>query len=156
MRLISLLFISLNLCISFSAHSELKPINNKQLSLVSAQSGITLSGQLELKEGTSFSYFNKDAETTNPQENWLVAHNIHGLVEFKKAKLDLQNNYSNSSKSAVQVTLPETLEFKQFKLEGLYLGAGQTKSANHRYLLGLDINGKLNFPTQAKVHLFIK
>lgn len=150
------ILVSLGLVISIVAHSELKAINDTDLSGVSAQSGITLSGQLELKNGTHFSYLNKDAETTETQENWLVLHNIHGAIEFKKAKLDLQQSYGSSNKSAVQITLPESMEFKQFKVEGLYLGPGQAKSNSHRYLLGVDINGTLRFPTQAKAHIFVK
>lgn len=144
------------LLFSATAKAELKAMDEISLGDTTAQSGITLSGQLDLKEGSSISYINEEAEYVSTDKNWLVVDNIHGKVEFKNAKIDLENSYGSNNKSAIKLTLPESVEFKQFKVEGVYLGPGSQKTSDHRYLLGAHINGTLKMPTQPKAYMFIK
>lgn len=150
------------LLFSATAKAELKAMDEISLGDTTAQAGITLSGQLDLKEGSSISYINEEAEHVNENgqvstdKNWLVVDNIHGKVEFKNAKIDLENSYGPNNNGAIKLTLPESIEFKQFKVGGVYLGSSSQKTSAHRYLLGTNINGKLKMPTQPKAYMFIK
>lgn len=141
--------------LSLNTQAELVPMNEQSLGDTTAQAGITLSGQIDIKNG-SISYNNEVAEQVGTQENWLVVDNINGKVEFKNAMIDLENNYGPNDKAAIKITLPESIEFKELKVGGVYLGPGQNKTNAHRYLLGVRMNGKLNMPTQPKAYMFVK
>lgn len=154
-HLIYVLALATTASLSLNTQAELVPMNEQSLSKTTAQAGITLSGQVDIAEG-SISYTNEAAEQVGAQENWLVVNNISGKVEFKNAMIDLENSYGPNNKAAIKITLPETVEFKELKVGGLYLGPSSQKSSDHRYLLGVRINGKLNMPTQPKAYMFVK
>src|SRR5690606_41187051 len=91
---------------------------------------------MEFDTGTRISYTNEDAEyDDNSKEYWLVLDNMTGGVEFKNRKIDLVNNFGPSGTAgAIQVTLPEEVNFDELSVEGVYLGPGKTVTAEHQFI----------------------
>ena len=137
------------------AQAEMAELDEHELQQATAQAGITLSARFEFGEDTRISYSNADADYLDTQEYWLVIDNLTGGLEMKGMKIDLINDFGPSGTAgAVQVTMPEELIFDDLSTEGIYLGADREVSASHRFIMGMDINGALQFPAATRMNLF--
>lgn len=139
----------------YVAAQAMQPLADDELQATTGQAGITVSARYEFGEGTRISYVNEDADYVDPQLYWLVIDNITGAIEFKNLKIDLISNFGAAgNKSAVQITLPETLTYTDFKTDGVYLGPGKEVSNDHRFIMGIEIDGQLQFPAQTTMNIF--
>src|SRR5690554_8010998 len=107
-----------------------------------------MSAKLEFAPNTRLSFANPDADYKNPLPNgqhyWLVVNNLTGSVELKNMKTEYINDFGPSKNvGAVVTTLPESIEFDNLRTDGIFLGPGKEVGDNHRFILGLEINGKL-------------
>ncbi|GGY55116.1 hypothetical protein GCM10011297_30010 [Bacterioplanes sanyensis] len=137
--------------------ADLTPLNEHQLQRVDGQAGITLSGRMEFEQGTRFSYQNEDAEYIDNTAYWLVMNEVTGGIGFSDMKLDLIDGIGpNGDKTALQITLPEELEFEQLQTEGFYLGDNRevNQMSDPRFLFAVELDGKLQAPAQTKVNIF--
>lgn len=141
--------------VPYATAQSMQPLADDELQATTGQAGITVSARYEFGDGTRISYVNEDADYVDSQLYWLVIDNITGAIEFKNLKIDLISNFGASgNKSAVQITLPETLTYTEFKTDGVYLGAGKEVSNDHRFIMGLEIDGQLQFPAQTTMNIF--
>ncbi|QQD20907.1 hypothetical protein GJQ54_03580 [Oceanospirillaceae bacterium ASx5O] len=142
--------------VSSAAYGGMSELNEAEMQQASGQAGITLSAGMEFDTGTRISYTNEDAEyDDNSKEYWLVLDNMTGGVEFKNMKIDLVNNFGPSGTAgAIQVTLPEEVNFDELSVEGVYLGPGKTVTAEHQFIMGVDIDGQLQFPAETRMNIF--
>ena len=155
--------ISLALAISSSfslmATAEMQPLDENELQSATGMQGIKQSAKLEFAAGTRLSFSNPDANYKNPLPGgahyWLVVDDISGSVEFKNMKTEYTNSFGPSQNvGAVVTTLPDTIEFDNFKTAGVYLGPGKEVGPNHRFIMGVEINGKLEMPAATTMTVF--
>ncbi|MBE0482321.1 MAG: hypothetical protein IBX52_02365 [Bacterioplanes sp.] len=139
----------------YSVAQSMQPLADDELQATTGQAGMTVSARYEFGEDTRVSYVNEDADYVDTQRYWLVIDNITGAIEFKNLKIDLISNFGAAgNKSAIQITLPETLTYSEFKTDGVYLGPGKEVSNDHRFIMGLEIDGQLQFPAQTTMNIF--
>ncbi|TVV43015.1 hypothetical protein [Thalassolituus sp. C2-1] len=153
MRIFALIF----LLIPVISWSEMNELTEDEMESTSGQSGITLSARFEFDEGSRISYTNKDAEYLDSQEYWFVVDNLTGAMEIKGLKLDLVGDFGPSKNTgALQWTLPEEMVFDNLKTDGIYVGAGKEVDAGsgHRFLMGMEIDGVLQFPAATTMSIF--
>src|SRR5690554_7428916 len=159
------LFASVGL--SLTAFADMQPLAEAELQEATGQQGINMSAKLEFAPNTRLSFSNPDADYKNPLPNgehyWLVVDDLTGSVEFKNMKTEHIGNYGpNGNVGAVVTTLPETIEFNKIRTAGIYLGPGKevTRNAsnevtsNHRFIMGVEINGQLEFPAATTMTIF--
>jgi len=153
--------------ISLTVFAEMQPLDEAELQSAIGMQGIKQSAKLEFAKGTRLSFSNPDADYKNPLPNgehyWLVVDDLTGSVEFKNMKTEHIGNYGpNGNVGAVVTTLPETIEFNKLRTAGIYLGPGKevTRNAsnevtsNHRFIMGVEINGQLEFPAATTMTIF--
>src|SRR5690554_2556272 len=159
------LFASVGL--SVTAFADMQPLAEAELQEATGQQGINMSAKLEFAPNTRLSFANPDADYKNPPPNgehyWLVVDNITGSVEFKNMKTEYIGDFGPSQNvGAVVTTLPETIEFDKFRTDGIYLGPGKelTRNAsnevtsNHRFIMGIEIDGRLELPAATTMTVF--
>lgn len=139
-----------------SAYAGMSEMNEEELQSATAQSGVTLSSRVEFGNGTRISYTNSGAQyLDDSQEYWLVINNLTGGLEMKGLKIDLINDFGPSASiGAVQITLPEEINYESLSMDGMYLGPGKEVSGSHRFIMGMDINGQLQFPAETRMNIF--
>lgn len=160
----------LSLFSSGLAWADMQELTEEDLQQATGQEGITISAKLDFAEGTRISTINNGVKRTGyinqaNADNWQVLDNITGSIEAKGMKTDLLASYGTDSNgsgvSAAQTTLPEKITFENFKTDGLYLGPGAEVTrdtqgkTSHNFMLGLEIDGTLNLPTQTKITTFV-
>src|SRR5690554_3643967 len=155
------LFASVGL--SVTAFADMQPLAEAELQEATGQQGINMSAKLEFAEGTRLSFANPEANYKDEQDYWLVVDNITGSVEIKNMKTEFIGNYGPyENVGAVVTTLPESIEFDNFRTDGVYLGIGKevTRNAsnevtsNHRFVMGIEINGRLEMPAATTMTVF--
>ena len=151
------LFASVGL--SVTAFADMQPLAEAELQEATGQQGINMSAKLEFAPNTRLSFANPDADYKNPPPNgqhyWLVVNNLTGSVELKNMKTEYINDFGPSKNvGAVVTTLPESIEFNDLRTDGIYLGPGKEVGANHRFILGLEVNGKLELPAATTMTVF--
>lgn len=135
--------------------AEMSELAEDELQETTAQAGITLSARFEFGDDTRISYNNADADYKDPQEYWLVIDNLTGAIEMKGMKIDLINDFGPSgSVGAVQITLPDEIVYDELSTDGIYVGPDREVSASHRFILGMDIDGSLQFPAATRMNIF--
>lgn len=145
------------LSVSTMSWAEMKPMDEAELEELSGQAGITLSAKADFAAGTRISYTNKDADYKDSTEYWLVIDELTGSLELQDLQIDIVNDFGPAkNKGAVQITLPTKIVADKLKTEGIYVGPGETKSSNHQFLLGVEIDGTLSLPASGgmQVNLF--
>lgn len=147
--------ILLTALISSLASAEMSELGESELQQTTAQAGITLSAGFEFDENTRISYSNVDADYRDSQEYWLVIDNLTGGIEMKDMKIDLINDFGPSGTvGAVQITLPSEIVYDELSTDGIYLGPDRKVGADHRFIMGVDINGTLQFPAATRMNIF--
>lgn len=159
------LFASLGL--SLTVLADMQPLDESELQEATGQQGIKMSAKLEFAPNTRLSFANPDADYKNPLPNgehyWLVVDNLTGSVELKNMKTEYINDFGPSKNvGAVVTTLPESIEFNNLSTDGIYLGPGKEVirnasnevTSNHRFIMGLEINGKLELPAATTMTVF--
>lgn len=155
----------LAICAGFSltVAADMQPLDESELQEATGMQGIKQSAKLEFAEGTRLSFANPEANYRDEQDYWLVVDNITGSVEIKNMKTEFIGNYGpNQNVGAVVTTLPESIEFDNFRTDGVYLGIGKevTRNAsnevtsNHRFVMGIEINGRLEMPAATTMTVF--
>ena len=138
-----------------SAHADMSELDEHELQQTTAQAGITLSARFEFGEDTRISYSNVDADYRDTQDYWLVIDNLTGGLEMKDMKIDLVNDFGPSGTvGAVQITMPTEVIFDELSTDGIYVGPDREVGASHRFIMGMDIDGTLQFPAATKMNLF--
>lgn len=142
-----------------AANADMQPLDESELQNATGMQGISQSAKLEFAEGTRLSFSNPDANYKNPLPNgkhyWLVVDNITGSVEIKNLKTEFTGTFGpNANVGAVVTTLPEEIVFNEFKTDGVYLGPDKVVGENHRFIMGMEINGKLEFPAATTMTVF--
>ncbi len=142
--------------LSFSSvQAEMNELDETELQQTTAQAGITLSTRVEFGDDTRISYINTDADYRDAQEYWLVVDNLTGGIEMKNMKIDLINDFGPSGTvGAVQITLPEEIIYDELTTDGIYVGPDREVGASHRFLMGMDIDGTLQFPAATRMNIF--
>lgn len=161
------LIVLLAIGLSVSTVADMQPLDEAELQNAIGMQGISQSAKLEFAKGTRLSFANPDADYKNPLPNgehyWLVVDNITGSVEFKNMKTEYIGDFGPSQNvGAVVTTLPETIEFDKFRTDGIYLGPGKelTRNAsnevtsNHRFIMGIEIDGRLELPAATTMTVF--
>src|SRR5690554_3790143 len=111
------LFASVGL--SVTAFADMQPLAEAELQEATGQQGINMSAKLEFAEGTRLSFANPEANYKDEQDYWLVVDNITGSVEIKNMKTEFIGNYGPyENVGAVVTTLPESIEFDNFRTDG--------------------------------------
>lgn len=138
-----------------SAHADMSELDERELQQTTAQAGITLSARFEFGEDTRISYSNVDADYRDAQDYWLVIDNLTGGIEMKGMKIDLINDFGPSGTAgAVQITLPTEIVYDELSTDGIYVGPDREVGASHRFIMGMDIDGTLQFPAATRMNLF--
>ncbi len=138
-----------------SAHADMSELDERELQQTTAQAGITLSARFEFGEDTRISYSNVDADYRDAQDYWLVIDNLTGGLEMKGMKIDLVNDFGPSGTAgAVQITLPTEIVYDELSTDGIYVGPDREVGASHRFIMGMDIDGTLQFPAATRMNLF--
>ena len=151
--------------------ADMAELDDSDLQQATGQEGITISAKLDFATGTRISTQNSGAKASELNDisnanNWEVIDNITGSIEAKGMKTDLLVSYGKNSDgagvSAAQTTLPEHIVFEDLHSDGLYVGPGASvtrdstgKSTSHNFIMGLEIDGTLNFPSQTKITTFV-
>lgn len=153
--------LALTICAGFSltVAADMQPLDESELQEATGMQGISQSAKLDFAQGTRLSFSNPDADYKNPPPNgqhyWLVVNNLTGSVELKNMKTEYINDFGPSKNvGAVVTTLPESIEFDNLRTDGIYLGPGKEVGADHRFILGLEINGKLELPAATTMTVF--
>lgn len=137
------------------AYAAMDEMDENELQGTTAQAGITLSARYEFDSGSRISYSNADADYIDPEEYWLVVDNLTGAIEMRNMKIDLISDFGPAGTTgAVQITLPEEIIYDELSAEGVYLGPGREVGSNHRFIWGVDIDGKLQFPAATRMNIF--
>ncbi len=137
------------------AQAELSELNETELQETSGQSGITLSARVEFDEGTRISYTNDDADYLDGQDYWLIIDNLTGAIEMKGLRLDLVSDFGPSgNEGALQWTLPDEIIFDELKTDGIYMSSGRETDSSSRFLLGVEVDGSLQFPASTTMSIF--
>lgn len=160
--------------VPLSASAGMAPLTEDDLNEISGQAGITLSARAELNTGSRVSFSNENVQadhydangnyitTGKPPANWLVVDDITGAIELRDLDIDLISGIGpNSDKTALQVTLPDSIKIESLKTRGVYLGRkpevsydNAGKSNSHLFLLGLELDGQLSLPADTKINIF--
>lgn len=150
MKIFTLLMI-----LSSAVCADMAELDDSQMQQETGQSGITISARADFNTGTRISYSNEDADYLDQQDYWLVVDNITGSIELKGLKIDLISDFGPSgNKGAVQLTLPDSVEFDKFKTDGLYMSDSKEVNAGSRFLMAVEIDGSLQMPAQTTVTIF--
>lgn len=157
--IIKSVMLAVSVGLSYSVSADMQPLDETELQQATGMQGIKQSAKLEFAQGTRLSFSNPDADYQNALPNgehyWLVVDNITGSVEFKNMKTEYIGNYGpNRNVGAVVTTLPDTIEFDDFRTDGVYLGPGKQVSNDHRFIMGVEINGKLELPAATTMTVF--
>lgn len=126
----------LSLCFSDSVFSELQSINDKDLSSVTGQAGVYLTGEVSFNEEggpLENSYFGSCSDSSKvcgarlsfqTQQNggWFVLDNIKGSVSFEGLTFQLRNISSGFggdgalfNRDVMEIGLPESIRMNDFE-----------------------------------------
>lgn len=150
--IIKIILLNMLFCISCCVRAELTALKEEELVDITAQSGLTLNAKVVFGDETSFTFENEYQGTNT----FIIVDEISGSLELKGLKLDLISDFDRSGKPALQWTLPDEIEAKEFKSGGIY--ASSTKEVTpttSAFLVGVELDGALALPANTQISVFV-